>query len=220
MLAQKLVNRALECTGSSWYQTLRPFELEKERAQNQRELNSLLNLYSPVYSLPEELLSDILQIGQKMHAAEGDVLGPSVELSASQVTKHWRDVATRTPRLWTKIRLPKGSIEIEQYLQRSQGLALDVIIGDRTTSVRSLCLLLNQSSQILLQPFYPSSQIPTSHNINHLSRLRSLSIDGHGVADTVLQDIIRCINSGDTSVSPGSSFPRNSRQVASCDSLP
>ncbi|KZP03546.1 hypothetical protein FIBSPDRAFT_83421 [Athelia psychrophila] len=199
ILTQKLESQASERAGLSWYQIPRHIELEEERAETQRELNSLINLQSPVYSLPEELLSEILQIGQKIHVVEDDALGPAVELSASQVTRHWRDVATRTPRLWTKIHLPKGSIQIEQYLQRSQGLALDVIISDRTTSVRSLCILLNQSSPTLHQPLYPSSRLSNSHSISHISRLRSLSVDGYGVAGTVLQEIIRCVNSGDTS---------------------
>ncbi|KZP11866.1 hypothetical protein FIBSPDRAFT_937303 [Athelia psychrophila] len=183
--AQKMESQASERAGLSWFQIPRYIELEEERAQTQRELSYLQSIQSPVYSLPEELLYD--------------ALGPSVEISASQVTRHWRDVATRTPRLWTKIHLPKGNIQIEQYLQRSQGLALNVIVGSGTTSVRSLCLLLDQSSPTLLQPLYPGPQLSNSHNMSHLPRIRSLSVDEYGVTDTVLRDMIRCIGSGDTS---------------------
>ncbi|KAF7981372.1 hypothetical protein HWV62_33847 [Athelia sp. TMB] len=178
-------------------------ELETERAEIQRALDSLSNYQAPICALPEELLSDILQIGHAMQVAEARAFvvdfSPAIELSASQVASYWRNIAIRTPRLWNTIRLPKNSGQIELHLRRSQGLPLDVIINEGTTqpSVQSLCRLLSPLSTITLLSFSRASQLSSSQT-GHLSRLRRLIVDGVQCSAASVHDIIRCLNSADT----------------------
>lgn len=178
-------------------------ELRPATAPDKGTSNLPWNHQTPVYSLPEEILSDILQMAHTTQSVAAhefvENLGPAIELSASQVTKRWRDIAIHNPMLWKKICLPQSSGHIESYLCRSQGLLLDIVIKEGTSrsAIQKLCRLLNPFSTITLLSFSRTSQLSSSQN-GYLSRLRQFVIDGTQCSAASVQDVIRCINSADT----------------------
>jgi len=95
----------------------------------QAECNDVRNNAAAISSLPEEILAIIFEIGY------GDLLVEKVqdrfEISVSHVSREWREVALRTPRIWTKIRrvqYQKNLDSIAAYFQRSKAVALDLQI--------------------------------------------------------------------------------------------
>ncbi|EPQ51175.1 hypothetical protein GLOTRDRAFT_96609 [Gloeophyllum trabeum ATCC 11539] len=94
---------------------------------------------SPVDGLPAELLTQIFLFGHRDDDAvkeNGMVLksGPDFEVLVSHVCHRWREVATRTPFLWTRLRfrlvshLTRGQL----YIERSRNQLLDILVDTAT----------------------------------------------------------------------------------------
>ncbi|KZP24126.1 hypothetical protein FIBSPDRAFT_430812 [Athelia psychrophila] len=106
-------------------------ELEVESIAKRNELHSLRNEDAPISSLPNEVLSMIFEIGQKIprgYSIQGVL---SFEIAVSHVTSHWRYVALGTPALWTHITRTEFRQKfdlISAYLRRSEPLPFDLRI--------------------------------------------------------------------------------------------
>lgn len=79
-------------------------------------VRGLINRSTPAGHLPSKVLEQVIE----MRASDQD------RLSASQVSRHWRDVIIFSPRLWTEFRC--GSVATtQQCLMRSEPLPISVI---------------------------------------------------------------------------------------------
>ncbi|KAF7977817.1 hypothetical protein HWV62_2542 [Athelia sp. TMB] len=94
------------------------------------EYSTIVNQTAPIASLPNEVLAMIFE---ESHASQQTRYGSYVyhsEMRVSHVTTHWRQVAIRTPKLWTRIRRisnPPTSLDaIDTYLQRSKRMPIEL----------------------------------------------------------------------------------------------
>ena len=107
---------------------------------------SLPNIYPPTTSLPNEILTQIFELGPSQpwerlrHA-----------LCVSQVSGYWRDVACGTPSLWTSIRVADCQDQIEQVemlICRSGSRPLDI-------EFESVCGTILSDQLALILPLAP-----------------------------------------------------------------
>ncbi|KAI5890999.1 uncharacterized protein SCHCODRAFT_02580161 [Schizophyllum commune H4-8] len=92
---------------------------------------------TPVHRLPNELLSEIFEGFLASSLAEDPFLDNPVAMiaaSIARVCRTWRQVAYRTPRLWTHLKLPFRPGRLDAYLQHylvlSRGLPLHIQLAN------------------------------------------------------------------------------------------
>ncbi|KAF9466779.1 hypothetical protein BDZ94DRAFT_137479 [Collybia nuda] len=151
------------------------------------EPDNLLNSYSPIYSLPREILSLIFEIGKAWELYDSFFVDddtseyhppiPALEILLTHVSSHFRDITIGTHALWTSIHITTtiSLEEVKTYMTRSDGLALSVRIDDPTPIART-------KEKI-------GSILP------HLDRYRKLII--HATRETTGLPIIRCFSNQD-----------------------
>ncbi|KAK1225202.1 hypothetical protein PQX77_011882 [Marasmius sp. AFHP31] len=97
-------------------------------------LNSLENLSSAIFGLPDEILAIIFE-----NMAQADTGGHTMSKNAAswviaQTCQRWRQLALSTPSIWTSIRmntffLSRQPVEmLKTWLERSQGLPLSCLL--------------------------------------------------------------------------------------------
>jgi len=124
----------------------------------QTEYNGLRNDALPISRLPEEILSFIFETGHGDYPVGSSIYrGPSTyhepstyhrfEISVLHVSRRWREVAFRTPRIWTnicRVQHQKSLDSIAAYLERSKAVGLDIQIStDISDNITPFCQLLN-----------------------------------------------------------------------------
>lgn len=92
----------------------------------ERERNSLRNSIAPVSSLPNEVLTKIFISGcdSLPHTRVG------FEMTVSQVTHHWREIALGSSTLWARIHRCKRQRTLEpiaEYLKRSRQIPIHLL---------------------------------------------------------------------------------------------
>ncbi|KAG5351656.1 hypothetical protein J132_03419 [Termitomyces sp. J132] len=103
------------------------------------ESRRITNKLAPIYSIPSELLAEIFKFGQVLQWEDNELAGTSTsqlvvdqsfEVLVTHVSSHLREVAIGTPQLWSDITISSriSSAELETYLERTDGCALDVRI--------------------------------------------------------------------------------------------
>ncbi|KZP25226.1 hypothetical protein FIBSPDRAFT_396244 [Athelia psychrophila] len=102
--------------------------LDSQERALKPEANDITNSVAPVSSIPNEVLAAIFEAGHSIDSIQD--YWP-FELAVSAVTSHWREVALRTPRLWTRIK--RGPYQedltgIAVYLDRSKTISFHLII--------------------------------------------------------------------------------------------
>ncbi|KAF7986632.1 hypothetical protein HWV62_26444 [Athelia sp. TMB] len=128
----------------------------------QAEYNYICSKTAAITTLPNELLVLIFQEARK----SGDYPGRSV----AQVSRHWREIATRTPQLWTDIYI--GNLEMAAlYMERSKALPFDV--------------------RVRIPPLYSEVETLGQLLIRHIARCRRLTIVFATSAGRKLFDFLR-----------------------------
>ncbi|TFK67962.1 hypothetical protein BDN72DRAFT_898555 [Pluteus cervinus] len=85
------------------------------------------NTFTPVYRLPPEILTRVfcfVQKAYKNYSSIGD--SPFKWLILTHVSQHWRNVALKSPSLWSSISYFYPKHILEEFLQRSKAAPLDV----------------------------------------------------------------------------------------------
>jgi hypothetical protein len=88
-------------------------------------------LRNPIYSLPDEILANIIEVGR---ASPSPVpmphIGPVFEILVSQVTQRWRNVAIHTRHIRSRITISSAKCAelVAVYLQESGVVPLDLFI--------------------------------------------------------------------------------------------
>lgn len=144
----------------------------------QPESNDANDNTAAISSLPEEILAIVFEIGHTDFPAER--LKDLFEISVSHVSRQWREVALRTPRIWNKIRRVKHQNcldSIAAYLQRSKVVALDLRVE------------IGQGINGLHEDIIPFCQLLSPHcgRCRHLSFISS--------AQRNLIELLECISS-------------------------
>ncbi|KAG5652769.1 hypothetical protein H0H81_003707 [Sphagnurus paluster] len=105
-------------------------KINKELQDTNTVYCQLKNRTTPIYKLPDELLSDIFQ---RCHAIMMGSRGRPFEVLVSHVSSDWRNLALNTPLLWNMINLEvhertRGRIaqRLSAYLTRSSECLLDL----------------------------------------------------------------------------------------------
>ncbi|KIK91637.1 hypothetical protein PAXRUDRAFT_13684 [Paxillus rubicundulus Ve08.2h10] len=98
-----------------------------QRRELESHLEQAARSQSPVYRLPEELLSSIFVVGVCELGDEDPLLVSSLML----VCRFWRDVAINTPELWANICVsPHDSLDkARRRLARSKSVPLDITVN-------------------------------------------------------------------------------------------
>lgn len=101
--------------------------LLSQRQELESHLDQAVRSQSPIFRLPEELLSLIFVTG----VCDAEDEDPLLVSSLMLVCRYWRDVAVNTPELWSTICIsPHGSLEkARRRLARSKSVRLDVSIN-------------------------------------------------------------------------------------------
>lgn len=101
--------------------------LLSQRQELESHLDQAVRSQSPIFRLPEELLSLIFVTG----VCDAEDEDPLLVSSLMLVCRYWRDVAINTPELWSTICIsPHGSLEkARRRLARSKSVRLDVSIN-------------------------------------------------------------------------------------------
>ena len=120
-------------------------ELNVEEAMIQREYKSLQNIASPISSLPDEIFSEVLELGRYMN--------PDFAITVSHVSRQCRMVALNTPRLWNVIGSKRswGMQRIAAYFNRSGPLPVYLSTFLQETHIPAICHLLELHSGRLSQ---------------------------------------------------------------------
>lgn len=101
-------------------------KLDAESSALQCEQIAIRNGAAAISMLPNELLAAIFELGYYAQDTEHHF-----EMVVSQVIRHWRGVALKTPRLWTSIKCTSFQMTLEPvhaYLDRSMPLAVDTSV--------------------------------------------------------------------------------------------
>lgn len=101
--------------------------LLSQRQELESHLEQAVRSQSPIYRLPEELLSSIFVIGVCQSGDQDSLLVSSLML----VCRYWRDVVIHTPELWATICIsPHESLEkARRKLTRSKSVPLDITVN-------------------------------------------------------------------------------------------
>jgi len=101
--------------------------LLNQRQEIELHLEQVVRSQSPIYRIPEELLSSIFVTGVRNMGEEDSLLVATLML----VCRYWRDVAINTPELWSDICVsPHDSLEkAHRRLARSRSVPLDITIN-------------------------------------------------------------------------------------------
>lgn len=101
--------------------------LLNQRQEIESHLEQVVRSQSPIYRIPEELLSSIFVTGVCNMGEEDSLLVATLML----VCRYWRDVAINTPELWADICVsPHDSLEkAHRRLARSKSVLLDITIN-------------------------------------------------------------------------------------------
>lgn len=101
--------------------------LLNQRHELESHLEQVVRSQSPIYRIPEELLSSIFVAGVCNMGEEDPLLVATLML----VCRYWRDVAIDTPELWADICVsPHDSLEkAHRKLARSKSVLLDITIN-------------------------------------------------------------------------------------------
>lgn len=151
----------------------------------EKEYAILHNQCSTIYTLPNEILSEIFEcLFHSSHHSAGDSL--PYELCISHVSRRWRDIAIGSQILWTKLKIKDESPTdmISSYINRSGGRSLDVAITLSMTSKEAIKVwpvslqILPLARQLLLecQSWYTLRQILDDLLVLHAPYLQSLHI--------------------------------------------
>ncbi|TFK64874.1 hypothetical protein BDN72DRAFT_222629 [Pluteus cervinus] len=93
-----------------------------------RALHAFRNTFTPVYSLPPEVLSRIFSLVR--HATSWDMSDKSSTSFKwpvlTSVSQHWRNVAIGSPDLWTHLSNSYPKHVFQEWLQRSKGTPLSI----------------------------------------------------------------------------------------------
>lgn len=112
--------------------------LLSQRQELESHLEQAVRSQSPIYRLPEELLSSIFVTGVCQSDDQDSLLVSSLML----VCRYWRDVVVNSPELWATVCIsPHDSLEkARRRLARSKAVPLDITVNftprsDSTTGV-------------------------------------------------------------------------------------
>ncbi|KAG6844763.1 hypothetical protein H0H87_003986 [Tephrocybe sp. NHM501043] len=157
---------------------------------------------SPIQRLPVELLSYIFTLGTLSLEGDEDPSVPSIDietiktpLAFSRVNHHWRNVAHKTPSLWTSICVTAGLVgpgngwghpsdatrfnarHLDTYLALSRNYPLDILIDARDQDWDfSEPEISSEYECSSYTPPFSSDEAPYPHN--PLPRLRNLTLRG------------------------------------------
>lgn len=83
------------------------------------------NIYPSISKLPSELLSIIFE-----HYQQIQPLAPTAEITLSQISRLWRDIALYTPRIWNRLSITFHTPpeKVDAYLRRSADQSLQVSV--------------------------------------------------------------------------------------------
>ena len=101
--------------------------LLNQRQELELHLEQAVRSQSPIYRLPEEILSSIFVIGVCQFGDQDSLLVPSLML----VCRYWRDVVFNSPELWSTICIsPHDPLEkARRKLARSKSVPLDITVN-------------------------------------------------------------------------------------------
>src|ERR1700676_2148959 len=105
--------------------------LVKKRIIEDPQNDCLIDHIAPIYSLPDEILADIFEVGHTpLSPIPAPRAGLAFEILVSQVTRRWRNVAICTPHIWSRIEISPttGRHLVAVYLRRSGVVPLDLFI--------------------------------------------------------------------------------------------
>ncbi|KAI0690504.1 hypothetical protein C8T65DRAFT_711629 [Cerioporus squamosus] len=104
-------------------------------------IDALSTFLHPVLRLPPEVLVPIFKLGSRM-PQDDPILGSSTgprpfPLVVAAVSRQWREIAIKTPDLWTNITIhhPRPYGWIPLCLERSRGQPIDITIDCRSSSL-------------------------------------------------------------------------------------
>ncbi|TFK65487.1 hypothetical protein BDN72DRAFT_773315, partial [Pluteus cervinus] len=105
--------------------------IDKEIAAMQetiRELRTFRNTFTPSYRLPPEILSRIFSLIRLFSTLvpRSHGLSSLQWVAVTSVSKHWRNVAIRSPELWSHISSSYPKPLLQEWLQRSKASPLSV----------------------------------------------------------------------------------------------
>lgn len=102
--------------------------IDAEARSLQAEGHNIENSGASISRIPNEVLSAIFEAGYIQQDDHGD---DCFEILVSAVTSHWRQVALRTPKLWTRIRREPYQDDLAcviAYLERSKAVSFNLLI--------------------------------------------------------------------------------------------
>lgn len=125
-------------------------QMEGALARARIDYNRIQNQLAPISLLPDEILSAVFEAGC-VRPISGRPVCPPFEILVSQVSQHWRNVASGTPSLWTNVVLKAHAFHsfemADVYLHRSKASALHLSIYidkeyNTLEDITSLCRLI------------------------------------------------------------------------------
>lgn len=140
---------------------------------------SIINDRATISVLPNELLGAIFELG---HSSQ-ELDDCHFEILVSSVSRHWRDVALRTPRLWNIIsrRFEQRLERIAVYLNRSKSVPIHLRISigglhadyQEDIAIGGLCQLLNshfcRCHHLAIHSRCPKRLVMLLHNLHSVS---------------------------------------------------
>ncbi|KAH9917114.1 uncharacterized protein BXZ73DRAFT_92391 [Epithele typhae] len=118
-------------------------------------IEALSTFLHPVLRLPSEVLVHIFKLGSRM-PQEDPILGASTQrpfiLVAAAICRHWREIATTTPDLWTNIvvKHPRPYGWVPLCLVRSADQPIDITIDCRSTNLLTATIVDGLVSQLMV----------------------------------------------------------------------
>ncbi|KAG2141928.1 hypothetical protein DEU56DRAFT_795566 [Suillus clintonianus] len=143
-------------------------QLVKKKGEITQSMNLHKGLVSPLWRLPNEILSEIFVhcLPTHHHLWPASVSAP---MFLTNICRRWREVAANMPKLWCRLRLQEAegrnwqrtAFCYDLWLKRSQGLQLSLSLGcfqGRLTNIQSLLRpYINQVSSLSI---HVSRQVP------------------------------------------------------------
>ncbi|TFK60891.1 hypothetical protein BDN72DRAFT_850182 [Pluteus cervinus] len=193
-------------------------KIDKELAalrESIRALHAFRNTFTPIHRLPPEVLTRVfffVQSAQTIVPYYGNRAAISLSwVAVTRVSRHWREVAIRSPSLWSHISSNYPKCVVQEWLQRSKAAPLSVdlrhsspeeaqLVAASLSRIRELKLELNFSCWNRLSPnlsspapflesltiiipdnLQPTSTISESTFAGVTPRLRNLELTGCSV---------------------------------------